>query len=187
MEERTQNGMAAAEPPLQHAVRGVCVGKRSLADEIGGLWLARQTYNAAIRSEKSHVRSLEAELAEMFYTMKAVLSQAGRNGEWSEFLRQRGIPPASVERLVAGFQRKLGKVDDCFGHANAEPTVNRSELAGAAGAGHEFHEGGNLVLSLPRKVTDGTPGTLRPMGVDFEEWLGALSALPPNVDGRAPI
>jgi hypothetical protein len=178
--------MAAAESPLQHAVGGVYVDERSLADEIGGLWLARQTYNAAIRSEKPHVRSLEAELAEMLYTMKALLSQAGRNGDWSEFLRERGIPPASAERLVAGFQRKLGK-DDCFGHANAEPTVNRSELAGAAGAGHEFHDGGNLVLSSPRKVTDGTPGTLRPMGIDFEEWLGALSALPPNVDGRAPI
>jgi hypothetical protein len=127
----------------------------------------------------------------MLYTVKAVLSRPGRSGGWSEFLRERRIPRASADRLVARYQRKLGE-ENCLTEAIAEPTeedVQRffsvvwprlhkklttcesvywfiANLVAASGAGHEFRDGGILVLNSSQETAVGTPPTT-PLGADF--------------------
>jgi hypothetical protein len=181
MENTIPAGLTVVESPLPHAVNGVYVNEQYLTEQIDELWLAHQTYNGAIRSQKSEMRSLDATLSEMLYTMKAVLSRPGRSGGWSEFLRERRIPRASADRLVARYQRKLGE-ENCLTEAIAEPTeedVQRffsvvwprlhkklttcesvywfiANLVAASGAGHEFRDGGILVLNSPSETADGS-------------------------------
>jgi len=199
MEDTMPTGITVVESPLPHAVDGVYVNEQYLTEQIDELWLAHQTYNSAIRSQKSQVRSVDATLSEMLFTMKAVLARPGRCGGWSEFLRERRIPRASADRLVARYQRSLGE-ENCLTVAITEPTeedVQRffsvvwprlhkklttgesvywfiTDLVVASGAGHEFRDGGILVLNSSQETAEGTPPTT-PLGADFSAAVAGAS------------
>lgn len=177
--DTTPSGLAVVDSPLPYTVNGVFVDERYLTEEIDQLWVARQTYNGAIQSQKSEVRSLDTRLAKMLYTMKAVLSRPGRSGGWSEFLRDRKIPRASADRLVAGYQSTLGD-ENCLAEAIHGPTEEDAQklfsavwprlhkklttsesvywficnLALVAGARHELRNGGIFVFDSPSETPE---------------------------------
>ena len=54
--------LTVVDAPLPYAVNGTFVDERYLTEEIEQLWIARQTYNGAIQSQKSEMRSLDKTL-----------------------------------------------------------------------------------------------------------------------------
>ena len=54
--------------------------------------------------------------------MKQLLARPGRNGQWSSFLQQQGIPRTTADRLVAGHKRSLAPEANCANDAIHEPT-----------------------------------------------------------------
>lgn len=190
MEDTMPTGITVVDSPLPYAACGEFVNEQDLTEQIDELWLAHQTYNSTIRREKSEARSVDVTLGEMLYTMKAVLSRPGRNGGWSEFLRERRIPRASGDRLVARYQRQLSE-ENCLSVKFTEPTeegVRRyfsvvwprlhkklttaesvywfiTDLVAASGFDHEFRDGGMLVLNSSQE-TAGEATAIRPLGLD---------------------
>src|SRR5664279_3408750 len=106
MEEQTEiPGFTRVDVPLPYAMDGGLVNEAYLTEEIDNLWQCRESYKRAINSERDEMRAKDATLAEMLYTMKAVLSKPGRNGGWSGWLKQRSIPRATADRLVTRFAK----------------------------------------------------------------------------------
>ena len=199
MEDTMPTGITVVDSPLPYAACGEFVNEQDLTEQIDQLWLEHQTCNSAIRSQKSHARSVDSTLGGMLYTMKAVLSRPGRSGGWSEFLRERRIPRASADRLVARYQRSLGE-DNCLTEAINEPTeesVRRfftvvwprlhkklttresvywfiTDLVAASDVDHEFRDGGILVRNSSQETAGGTP-TIRPLGADFSAAVAETS------------
>lgn len=54
--------------------------------------------------------------------MKQLLARPGRNGQWSPFLQNQGIPRTTADRLVAGHKRSLAPEANCVSDAIHEPT-----------------------------------------------------------------
>src|SRR5271167_628129 len=58
--------------------------------------------------------------------MKGLLAKPGRNGQWSSWLKERKIPRATADRLVAKHERSLNPDDNCLSEAISEP--NEEEI-----------------------------------------------------------
>jgi hypothetical protein len=130
--------------------------------------------------------------------MKVLLAKPGRNGKWSEFLRENKIPRTSGDRLVAAYERSLNTAVNCTEGAIQSPTQDEvrklcsaawsrasrrlttpesvfwflCDLALVSGVRHEVCEDGILVFQPPRK-----PG---------EEPSGAAPT-PPEVGQAAAV
>ena len=100
--------LTRVDSPLPFAVMGEYVDEQYLTEEIQNTWENRQSYARAINAQKAEVKAKDARLGEMLYTMKTVLSKPGRAGGWSSWLRERGIPRATADRLVSDAAKKLG-------------------------------------------------------------------------------
>ncbi|MGA7633414.1 MAG: hypothetical protein WCB11_21835 [Terriglobales bacterium] len=96
-------------------------------DEIASLWSAHQNAKIAARATTEELRALRAKLGEQLSEMKQVLAQPGRSGQWSSFLRERGIPRATADRLVARHERFLSPESNLLSEANSEPTEEEVE------------------------------------------------------------
>ena len=96
--------------------------ERFLAIHISDLWETRQCYENAIRGEKTGLRAVDHSLGQMLYRLKPILARPGRNGGWSSWLKKRGIPRASADRLVQRFAAHLPKQGESPQEAITEPT-----------------------------------------------------------------
>ena len=54
--------------------------------------------------------------------MKQLLARPGRSGEWSGWLKKRGISRATADRLVLKFERSLHPELNCLNESITEPT-----------------------------------------------------------------
>jgi hypothetical protein len=79
-----------------------------LAAEINTLWSDHVRLSADRKVTSKELRLLRARLAQRLYEIKALLARPGRGGEWRGWLRERGIPRSSADRLVARFAESLG-------------------------------------------------------------------------------
>jgi len=96
-------------------------------DEIASLWSAHQNAKSAARATKEELRAIRAKLGEQLSEMKTLLASPGRGGQWSSFLRERGIPRATADRLVARHERFLSPESNLLSEANSEPTEEEVE------------------------------------------------------------
>jgi len=55
--------------------------------------------------------------------MKPLLARPGRNGKWSSFLQEYGIPRTTADRVVAAYQRSVAPETNRTAGAIHEPTV----------------------------------------------------------------
>ena len=92
-----------------------------LTDEISTLWSNHVRLSADRKATAKELRQIRTTLAERLYEMKSILSRPGRGGEWRGWLRERGIPRSSADRLVARHAETL-----CAGGENV-PTGAISE------------------------------------------------------------
>lgn len=94
----------------------------SLTAQISELWRLHTDYAATMRSQSQNLRSLRTELGKKLSEMKLVLARPGRSGQWSGWLKERKIPRATADRLVAKYERALNPDGNRLTEAISEPT-----------------------------------------------------------------
>jgi len=72
-----------------------------LTREISDLWADNVRLSANRKTTAKEFRQIRARLAEKLATIKTLLSRPGRSGEWRGWLRERGIPRSTADRLVS--------------------------------------------------------------------------------------
>jgi len=95
---------------------------QALGDEIASLWCAHLHAKSAARATKDELRNIRAKLGEQLCRMKQGLAQPGRSGQWSLFLRERGIPRATADRLVQRHLQSLNPDANSLSEPISEPT-----------------------------------------------------------------
>jgi hypothetical protein len=93
-----------------------------LGEAITNLWSMHVNAKNAARATKGELRAIRAKLGEQLLEMKTLLASPGRDGQWSGFLRERQIPRATADRLVAGHQRSLNPDPNRLSEPVSEPT-----------------------------------------------------------------
>jgi hypothetical protein len=80
-----------------------------LTQEISDLWGTHLHLSTDRKSTAKELRRIRARLAERLFAMKKILSRpdAGRGGQWRSWLRQRGIPRSTADRLVGRYAETL--------------------------------------------------------------------------------
>ncbi|HMD85717.1 MAG TPA: hypothetical protein VKO18_13565 [Terriglobia bacterium] len=79
-----------------------------LTQGISVLWSDHLRLSANHKTTAKELRKIRAALAERLYAVKNLLARPGRGGEWRGWLRERGIPRSSADRLVARYAETLG-------------------------------------------------------------------------------
>ena len=79
-----------------------------LTQEISDLWSDHVRLSANHKTTAKELRQIRASLAERLHAMKSLLSHPGRGGQWRGWLKQRGIPRSTADRLVARHAETLG-------------------------------------------------------------------------------
>jgi len=102
------------EPPVHD--------ETALTAEITELWRRHTDHAVSMRNQSQSLRSLRDELGKKLAEMKQVLARPGRNGQWSGWLKERQIPRATADRLVAKHQRSLNPDRNRLTEAISEPT-----------------------------------------------------------------
>ena len=75
--------------------------ENQLTEEISALWGTHVRLNADCKATAKELRRIRVSLAERLAAMKSLLSRPGRGGQWRGWLRERGIPRSTADRLVA--------------------------------------------------------------------------------------
>jgi len=70
-------------------------------------------------------REIREHLGKLLFRLKQVLAKPGRDGRWSSFLKEHGIPRATADRLVARHQRSLDRNANRLSEATSEPTAEQ--------------------------------------------------------------
>jgi len=101
--------------------------EQKLGDEIANMWSAHVNAKNAARATKDELRDIRAKLGEQLSRMKQVLAKPGRGGQWSSFLKERGIPRATADRLVGHYEQSINPDDNGVSEATSEPTEKEIE------------------------------------------------------------
>jgi len=158
-----------------------------LTQQISTLWTEHTRLSADRRTTAKELRQIRAALAERLHEMKSLLSRPGRGGQWRSWLKERGIPRSSADRLVARHAETLGS-----GNKENVPTgaISNSQdesaeklaksvwqrfrntlatdesliqfiacIAELAGFGHEQRAEGLLIFKPAPTATDDLPST----------------------------
>jgi hypothetical protein len=83
-----------------------------LTQEISTLWSDHVRLSADRKATAKELRQIRASLAERLVAMKSLLSRPGRGGQWRSWLRERGIPRSTADRLVARHAETLCSHDE---------------------------------------------------------------------------
>jgi hypothetical protein len=104
------------------AAVGAMEDETFLGYEISQLWDIHTSYQDSIKQENHKLRTIRDDLGKLLFHMKQVLAKPGRNGGWSSFLKERRIPRASADRLVARHLQSLNPDANRLSEAASEPT-----------------------------------------------------------------
>lgn len=168
----------AGQPPLITYAELAAQGKEeAIAYRISRMWETHRSMEGSVKDSKRELQALGKTLGEALFYMKLMLAKPGRNGKWSEFLREEKIPRTSGDRLVAAYERSLNTAASCTDGAIQPPTQDEvrklcsavwsrasrrlttpeslfwflCDFALVSGVRHEVCEDGILVLRSPRK------------------------------------
>jgi hypothetical protein len=101
----TESGVEVQPDPTQS---DDTIVETQLTNQISSLWTEHTRLNSDRKATAVELRQIRATLAERLYEMKSLLSRPGRGGEWRGWLRERGIPRSSADRLVVRHGETLG-------------------------------------------------------------------------------
>ena len=93
-----------------------------LTVEILQYWDAHLHYQGSMKETNQKAREVRQHLGRLLFHLKQVLAKPGRDGKWSSFLKERKIPRATADRLVARHQRSLDPDGNRLTEATSEPT-----------------------------------------------------------------
>ena len=110
--------------------RPLCpVSDEYVAGEIVQRWACREQARKLKDHHESEMLEFDAVLAELLFRMKQKLSQLGRNGQWSLWLRQQRIQRSTADRLVAHYAEFHGLTEDLRHREIIEPLQGNVCLA----------------------------------------------------------
>jgi hypothetical protein len=108
--------------PVPELMAATLESHNELGEAITSLWVAHANAKIASRVTNEELRALRAKLGEQLSEMKKLLVRPGCDGRWSGFLRERQIPRATADRLVARHLRSLNPDPNRISEAVSEPT-----------------------------------------------------------------
>jgi hypothetical protein len=100
----------------------VAEDENALTCEILQLWEIYRTSKDTAKEQTQRLRIARHDLGRLLLQIKEALARPGRNGEWSAWLREKGIPRATGDRLAQKFERSLNPVSNCLNEAISAPT-----------------------------------------------------------------
>ena len=124
MSEDTEQFCAPFDPQIPERAESA----RTLEDEacltveILQYWDIHLHYHGSMKETNQKAREVRQHLGKLLFHLKQVLAKPGRDGRWSSFLKEHGIPRATADRLVARHQRSLDPDANRLNEATSEPT-----------------------------------------------------------------
>jgi hypothetical protein len=108
-------------PPV-HSEQPGAEAERKLTTDINDLWSVHVQAQNTVATTKEELKAIRQHLGERLHEMKQLLARPGRNGQWSSFLQQHGIPRTTADRLIAGHKRSLAPEANCASGTFPTPT-----------------------------------------------------------------
>jgi hypothetical protein len=96
--------------------------------EIVNRWFHREQSRRLKDMHEMEMLKFDAELAELLFRRKQMLSRLGRNGQWSLWLRQQRISRSTGDRLVAQYAESHGLSDELRHREIIEPLQGNISL-----------------------------------------------------------
>jgi hypothetical protein len=181
----------AAEPEAGEkpgtAQPGNATNEAQPTEEICTLWSDHVRLAASRKATTRELRHNRARLAERLHEMKTLLACPGRGGQWSSWLREKGIRRSTADRLAARYAEVLetGNGDSALAGAipaSPEESVGKlaksvwrrsgkllatddavarfiSRIADISGVGHEQRDEGLLIFMPAPKAADEVPAS----------------------------
>jgi hypothetical protein len=151
-----------------------------VAGEIVNRWFHREQSRRLKDMHEMEMLKFDAELAELLYRRKQMLSRLGRNGQWSLWLRQQKISRSTADRLVAQYAVAHGLSDELRHREIIEPLQGNVCLAA-----HRVFKRLKNMLKTPRSrlVFIRVLADLFQLTVDWEDRADSVRvSIPPPVD-----
>ncbi|MGD0696532.1 MAG: hypothetical protein ABSB82_17060 [Terriglobia bacterium] len=149
------------------------------ADEIGELWSIHLEAKSVAREAKQALKDVRQRLSERLSEIKPLLARPGRSGQWSAWLKERGISRATADRLVRRHAAALPGNESTH-EAISNPPVDSAEklakaqwprfrkilntdesviqflgsIAEISGVAHEWQEEGLMIFRAVPKAAD---------------------------------
>jgi hypothetical protein len=98
-----------------------------LTTEIIQYWDLHLRHQGSMQETTRQARVVRKHLGSLLFRLKQVLAKPGRDGRWSSFLREHGIPRATADRLVARHQQSLDPSANRLNEATSKPTAEQVE------------------------------------------------------------
>jgi hypothetical protein len=166
--------------PMTYADLAAQGNEDAIAREIECMWESHRSMQRSVKDSQKELRKLGKTLGEALFFMKVLLAKPGRNGKWSEFLREKKIPRTSGDRLVNAYERALNPDANCTNGAIQSPTQEEvrklcsavwsrvskrltsgeslywfvCDFALMSGAQHELRDDGILVFESPSETAE---------------------------------
>jgi hypothetical protein len=96
-----------------------------LTTEIMQCWDIHMHYQGSLRETNHKAREVREHLGRLLFQLKQVLAKPGRDGRWSSFLKEHGIPRATADRLVTRHRRSPDPNANRLSEATSEPTAEQ--------------------------------------------------------------
>ena len=109
-------------PTAVHSGQLDTEAERKLTTDINDLWSVHVQAQNTVATTKDKLKVIRQRLGERLHEMKLLLARPGRNGQWSSFLQEHGIPRTRADRLIAGHLRSVAPTENCASDAIHEPT-----------------------------------------------------------------
>jgi hypothetical protein len=101
----------------------------ALAGEIKELWSSQKFRASSLRSSRKELEAIRTSLSKRLYNLKHLLVRTGREGKWTDFLRQQDIPRTTADRYVDKWKRSISpEPEKRTSGAIEEPTAEEIAL-----------------------------------------------------------
>jgi hypothetical protein len=151
-----------------------------VAGEIVTRWFHREQSRRLMNVHETEMLQLDAELAELLFRRKQMLSRLGRNGQWSLWLQQQKISRSTADRLVAQYAESHGLSDELRHREILEPLQGNISVAA-----HRVFKRLKNMLKTPRArmIFIRVLADLFQLSVDWEGGVDSVRvSIPPPVD-----
>lgn len=155
-----------------------------VAGEIVNRWSHREQSRRLKDMHELEMLKFDAELAELLFRRKQMLSRLGRNGQWSLWLRQQKISRSTADRLVAQYAESHGLSDELLHREIVEPLQGNVCLAA-----HRVFKRLKNMLRTPRSrmILVRVLADLFGLTVDLEASADTVRvSIPPPLDENEP-
>ena len=155
-----------------------------VAGEIVNRWFHREQSRRLKDMHELEMLKFDAELAELLFRRKQMLSRLGRNGQWSLWLRQQKISRSTADRLVAQYAESHGLSDELRHREIVEPLQGNVCLAV-----HRVFKRLKNMLKTPRSrmIFIRVLADLFQLTVDWEGGVDSVRlSIPPPPDENEP-